>query len=48
MIQQLETLGPLYFELSSVTRITPDQFRQIADAVTEWFTVDWHRARGIG
>jgi hypothetical protein len=35
VIQQLETLGPLYFELSSVTRITPDQFRQIADAVTD-------------
>ena len=35
VIQQLEELGPAYFELSSVTRITPDQFRQIADAVTE-------------
>ena len=35
MIQQLEQLGPTYFELSSVTRITPDQFRQIADAVTD-------------
>jgi len=35
VIQQLEQLGPLYFELSSVTRITPAQFRQIADAVTE-------------
>jgi hypothetical protein len=35
VIQQLEQLGPAYFELSSVTRITPDQFRQIADAVTE-------------
>jgi hypothetical protein len=35
VIQQLEHLGPAYFELSSVTRITPDQFRQIADAVTE-------------
>jgi hypothetical protein len=34
-IQQLEQLGPLYFELSSVTRITPGQFRQIADAVTD-------------
>jgi len=35
VIQQLETLGPLYFEISSITRITPDQFRQIADAVTD-------------
>jgi hypothetical protein len=35
VILQLEQLGPLYFELSSVTRITPAQFRQIADAVTE-------------
>ena len=35
VIQQLEQLGPAWFELSSVTRITPDQFRQIADAVTE-------------
>ena len=35
VIQQLEELGPAYFELSSVTRITPDQFRQIADAVTD-------------
>ena len=35
VIQQLETLGPAYFELSSVTRITPDQFRQIADAVSD-------------
>ena len=35
VIQQLEQLGPAYFELSSVTRITPDQFRQIAGAVTE-------------
>jgi hypothetical protein len=35
VIQQLEQLGPAYFELSSVTRITPDQFRQIADAVTD-------------
>ena len=35
VIQQLETLGPLYFELSSVTRITPDHFRQIAEAVTD-------------
>jgi hypothetical protein len=34
-IQQLETLGPLYFELSSVTRITPDDFRRIAEAVTD-------------
>ena len=35
VILQLEQLGPAYFELSSVTRITPDQFRQIAGAVTE-------------
>jgi hypothetical protein len=35
VIQQLEQLGPAWFELSSVTRITPDQFRQIADAVTD-------------
>ena len=35
VILQLEQLGPLYFELSSVTRITPDQFRQIAGAVTD-------------
>ena len=35
VIQQLEQLGPAYFERSSVTRITPDQFRQIADAVTD-------------
>jgi len=35
VIQQLEQLGPAYFELSSITRITPDQFRQIADAVTD-------------
>jgi hypothetical protein len=35
VIQQLEQLGPPWFELSSVTRITPDQFRQIADAVTD-------------
>ncbi len=35
VILQLEQLGPLYFELSSVTRITPAQFRQIADAVTD-------------
>ena len=35
VIQQLEQLGPAYFELSTVTRITPDQFRQIADAVTD-------------
>ena len=35
VIQQLETLGPLYFELSSVTRITPDDFRRIAEAVTD-------------
>ena len=34
-IQQLEQLGPTFFELSSVTRITPDNFRRIADAVTE-------------
>jgi hypothetical protein len=34
VIQQLEQLGPAWFELSSVTRITPDQFRLIADAVT--------------
>jgi hypothetical protein len=34
MIQQLETLGPLYFELSSVARITPEDFRLIAEAVT--------------
>ena len=34
-IQQLEQLGPAYFELSSVPQITPDQFRQIADAVTD-------------
>jgi len=34
VIQQLEQLGPAYFELSSVIRITPDQFRQIAEAVT--------------
>jgi hypothetical protein len=34
LIQQLEQLGPLYFELSSVTRITPDNFRRIADSVT--------------
>jgi hypothetical protein len=35
VIQQLEQLGPAWFELSSVTRITPDQFRQIADAITD-------------
>ena len=35
VIQQLEQLGPLYFELSSVTRITPDDFRHIADAVSD-------------
>jgi hypothetical protein len=35
MIQQLEELGPAYFELSSVTRITPDRFRRIADSVTD-------------
>ena len=35
VIQQLEQLGPAWFELSSVTRITPDQFRQLAEAVTE-------------
>jgi hypothetical protein len=35
VIQQLDQLGPAWFELSSVTRITPDQFRQIADAVTD-------------
>jgi hypothetical protein len=35
VIQQLEQLGPLFFELSSVTRITPDQFRQIADAISD-------------
>ena len=35
VILQLEQLGPLYFELSSVTRISTAQFRQIADAVTE-------------
>ena len=35
VILQLEQLGPAWFELSSVTRITPAQFRQIADAVTE-------------
>jgi hypothetical protein len=35
VIQQLEQLGPAWFELSAVTRITPDQFRQIADAVTD-------------
>jgi hypothetical protein len=34
LIQQLEQLGPLYFELSSVTRITPDNFRRIAELVT--------------
>lgn len=35
VIQQLEELGPTWFELSSVTRITPDHFRRIAEAVTE-------------
>jgi hypothetical protein len=35
LIQQLDQLGPLYFELSSVTRITPDRFRRIADSVTD-------------
>ncbi|MGB7721855.1 MAG: hypothetical protein WBL65_18285 [Bryobacteraceae bacterium] len=35
VILQLEQLGPAWFELSSVTRITPDQFRQIAGAVTD-------------
>jgi hypothetical protein len=35
MIQQLEQLGPAWFELSAVTRITPDQFRKIADAITD-------------
>jgi hypothetical protein len=35
VILQLEQLGPAWFELSSVTRITPGQFRQIAGAVTE-------------
>lgn len=35
VIQQLETLGPRYFELSAVTRITPDDFRHIAEAVTD-------------
>src|ERR1035437_8428506 len=35
VIQQLETLGPDYYELSAVTRITPDAFRHIAEAVTD-------------
>jgi hypothetical protein len=35
MIQQLEQLGPAWFELSSVTRITPDNFRRIAEAITD-------------
>jgi hypothetical protein len=35
VIQQLEDLGPAWFELSSVTRITPDNFRRIAEAVTD-------------
>jgi hypothetical protein len=35
IIRQLEELGPAYFHLSSVTRITPESFRLIAPAVSE-------------
>ena len=35
IIRQLEELGPSYFELAQLTRITPEQFRAIAPAVRD-------------
>ena len=35
VIRQLEEFGPKYFELAAVTRIAPEQYRQIAPAVTD-------------
>jgi len=34
MIRQLEELGPAYFELSRLTRVTAGEFRQLGPAVT--------------
>ena len=34
-IRQLEEFGPAWFHLAAVTRITPDEFRSIAPAVSE-------------
>jgi hypothetical protein len=34
IIKQLEEFGSTYFELAAVTRITPEEYRQIAGAVT--------------
>jgi len=34
MIRQLEELGPAYFELSRLTRVTAEEFRQLGPAVT--------------
>lgn len=35
IIKLLEEFGPKYFELSAVVRITPDEYRRIAPAVTD-------------
>jgi hypothetical protein len=35
VIRQLEEFGPKYFELAAVLRIAPEQYRQIAPAVTD-------------
>jgi len=35
LIRQLEEFGPKYFELAAVTRIAPEQYRQIAASVTD-------------
>jgi hypothetical protein len=35
MVRQLEEFGPAYFHLAAITRITPENFRLIAPAVTE-------------
>jgi hypothetical protein len=35
LIRYLEELGPDYFELAQLTRVTPEQFRAIAPAVRE-------------
>ena len=35
LIRQLEEFGPAFFQLGGVTRITPEEYRLIAGAVTE-------------
>jgi hypothetical protein len=35
LIRQLEEFGPVFFQLGGVTRITPEEYRLIAGAVTE-------------